>query len=205
MNIHFARPDFCDAVSPSLLDDESFVIAVHKRLRRHAEHSRLSTSEADDAVQRCTVRLVVDLAKLRRRHPSVNTLAAALWASGPADHLRAERVQRGQGAQLVGDVDTGRYASRTVVPLDTLEAEESLAVISEIQRHGIDEFERIDHLDLLADVLGSLPSLIRRLLWLVYVDGHTVTDAAELVRCSREHASRLLSQVRLQLEDLEAA
>jgi DNA-directed RNA polymerase specialized sigma24 family protein len=202
------------ATSTTHLDDERFVVAVYERLKERAVRCRLAPEDADDAVQRCAVKLMINLAKLRDRHPTARDAADALWASGPADHLRAERVQRCQGARLKEITDTTnqesgsrdeRVVGRPVLPLDSPDAVRSLLKADKRKLVGTAEFERIENLAVLDGILDPLPSRVRRLLWLVYAVGHTVTGAASIESCSREHASRLLADVTAQMRSSSAA
>lgn len=198
-------PTSVDHTLSACRDSERYVLAVYARLQHNASRSLLAPADAEDAVHRCIVKLLGNLTLLRVRYRAASSLADALWASGPSDHRRAERVQRGQGAHLIDGPEGSRVARRQLVSMHTEHAEAALARESKRDAIGVDDFERIEHLEQLEGMLGTLPALVWRLLWLVHVEGHTVTQAADMVWCSRGHASRLLSGVRSQLEHLAEA
>lgn len=202
MALYDDAPSSVDGNARVNREREMYVLAVYARLRQHASRSQLTSADADDAVHRCIVRLLGNLTLLRVRYRAASSVADALWASGPADHRRAERVQRGQGARLIDGPDGSRVAQRQLVSMHTPHAEAAIAAESRRDGIGVDAFERAEHLEQLEATIGNLPAMVRRLLWLVHVEGHSVTKAADIVWCSRGHASRLLSGVRSQLEHL---
>lgn len=192
---HACRADTFDDVSPARQDADRFVQLVMERLIERAGRSRLSTYDADDAVQRCAEKLLVHLDDFVVAYTDPRALAAALWRSGPADHRRAERIQRCQGARLPVDDDRGgQTGGRTILSLDRLQ-EAGSAELS--RRLGVvdDSYEQIDDRDEVVRLLDGVVPSHRTLLWLVHGEGRSVTEAAPILGWSRCHASRQLSRV----------
>ncbi|MFZ8998557.1 MAG: hypothetical protein ACO225_07375 [Ilumatobacteraceae bacterium] len=164
------------------MPDDEYVTEVFGVLRRilRATTSSLPAHDgaADDAVQRCIVKLLVGLPKYRAAYQSPAAMAAALARTARADLFRAERVQTSLGAR-VSDCRT-----RVAWSDERVNACEAGWVD--------DPFASVLDRDELRPLVEDMAPEIRMLAWLVWVEGESITEAARIVGWSREHATRML-------------
>lgn len=167
-------------------------------------HRTLNPVDNMDALQQCLVRLIETIDRLADRYSTASEIAAAVWASGPADFRRSERIQRGEGARLVR-VDGGLRPNRQVISLDAPNRAGDRAIATDRLHHHACAEQGYDDVELrydLAGLLRLLPERIRYLLWLVRVEGLDVTAAAEQLGWSRSHTSRQLHKSEARLRRL---
>ena len=169
------------------------VVVLERRL------SRLAGQDADDVHQRVALQFFTDPHAVMRAY-TAERFANVAARSRADDHRRAERIQRGEGARLRIDPATGlARPGREVSALDSVDPEHDRLGI-------VDQFdERIVDNDRLRTALRVLDPRIARLLILVEVEGHTVTDAAPMVGFTRAYANRRLSAAKALLAELITA
>jgi len=166
-------------------------------LRRRAQI--VAGQHADDVRQRVAVQFfTAPYAVIATYTPE--TFANVALSSRASDHLRTERIQRGEGAHLRRDPVTGlTRTAREVCGLD--------AVDPDSDRVGFDEeFEfRLTQAAELRDALRLLDPKIALILYLVAVEGWTVGEAAAHVGLSRTYANRRLSAAKTLLAEVITA
>lgn len=177
----------------------TFWNAVDAVLRRRA--NVVAGQHADDVRQRVAVQFfTAPYAVMAAYTPEA--FANVALTSRAADHRRTERIQRGEGARLRHDPVTGlARPAREVCGLEGLDPETDRIgdpVDADIEIRITDRAE-------LRDALRLLDPKIALLLYLVAVEGWTVTDAAGHVRLSRAYANRRLSAAKALLADVITA
>lgn len=175
----------------------AFWSTVDAVLRRRAQV--VAGQHADDVRQRVAVQFfTAPYVVMASYTPEV--FANVALVSRAADHRRTERIQRGEGARLQRDPVTGvAHSARQVCGLEAIDPES--------ERIGIDdEFEfRLIQAAELRDALRILDPKIARILFLVAVEGWTVTEAADHVGLSRTYANRRLSAAKALLAEMITA
>lgn len=184
-----------DRVAVGHLDTDTMIERAYARLRERSARSSLPPADALDALQACAEKLLTNVVTLCARYPNPVALADALWASAPGQHRRTERIQRCAGSRFVRD-DTGRV----VVGREVVALQPDLDPVADVSGWDVSA-ERVEDAMALAESLSSLPVRTRRLLWLVRVEGYTVTAAAALLGWSRAHASRVLAEAEMLVGD----
>jgi DNA-directed RNA polymerase specialized sigma24 family protein len=189
-------------------EHDALILATYQHLQKRRDRN-LDEADNADALQQCVVRLMEQIHVLATRYTTPVELAAVVWASAARDYRRTQRIQQCQGAQLVA-----RGPDRIVQP-----KRQVTSLIRALTETGDrptgrradwiynieDGYTTVElRYDLIA-LLGLLPPKIKQLLWLVRVECHEVTDAAELLGWSRCHASRQLHKTEARLRRLAAA
>jgi len=166
---------------------------LHRRARR------VAGQHAEDVRQRVAVQFFSDPYRIMATYTPERFANVALGCRA-ADHRRTERIQRGEGARQQFDEITGLARSaREVCGLE--------AVDHEGGRFGTDddlEFRAVTAGEL-RDALRLLEPRIAELLWLVAVEGWTVTEAAGHIGLSRAYANRRLSAAKVLLAEVITA
>lgn len=182
------------APDPVVMSYWSRVDAVLRR-RAHV----LAGQHADDVHQRVALQFFTAPHEVMAAY-TPEVFANVALSSRAADHRRTERIQRGEGARLHRDPGTGlAHPAREVCGLDVVDPD---------REHigADDEFEfRLLQAAELRDALRLLDPKIALILYLVAVEGWTVTEAAEHVGLSRAYANRRLSAAKTLLAEMITA
>lgn len=186
------RPD--PTTDPAVMAFWSRIDAVLRRRGR-----AVAGRDADDVTQRVAVQFFSDPWPIMSAYTPERFAHVAL-RSRADDHRRSERIQRGEGARLRIDPATGlARAAREVSALESVDPDaDHLGIDTDI------EF-RIACRDELREAMRLLDPPIATVLWLVAVEGWSVTDAAEQVGLSRPYVSRRLSAARRALAEVITA
>jgi len=163
----------------------ALVIATATRLARHWGPDR-----ADDIAQLVAAQFLANAEHIMANYkPEV--FAAVAVRHRREDWRRSERIQRGQGAREITTADGTRRAARTVGSIDDTQ----FFTGDPTARSG----DIADQAAAIIDVRAALELLDtrqRKLVWLVDVEGYTVSEAAATVGLTRVYAQRLLGAAR---------
>lgn len=175
----------------------AFWSTVDVVLRRRS--NVVAGQHADDVRQRVAVQFFSAPYMVMASY-TPEAFANVALSSRAADQRRTERIQRGEGARQQRDPVTGEvHSARQVCGLDALDPDS--------ERIGdVDEFEfRLVQADELRNALRMLDPKIALVLYLVAVEGWTVTEAADHVGLSRAYANRRLSAAKRFLAEMITA
>ena len=174
-------------MTTSTAEEAKYVLRTYSALQRIFRCTNgTGRNDDNDIVQQSIIRVLRNLASYMAKYPSPDELAAALSTTARLDYERSERVAKGLGAKLYVTTDGTKVAGRTMTSWDNL-AEH--AVPADRADHIAAVESRIDS----ERAIAHHPLRTRQLIHLVHENGYTVTEAAKIVGCSREYASRILS------------
>ena len=167
------------------MNQSTYILKFQSSLQsRFGSRTTYMGQDVDDIISFAVVTLMGKIAKAMAAYPDPVAYAGMRFSSVAHDFRRRQMAQRGEGAR-------GERKFLSASDEQTWSQLEGIAYSAEC-----DVAERMDHMQLINEVMQILPIDQQRIVYLHGVRGLTVTEIAKIMGKSRETVSRALNAAR---------
>lgn len=186
---------------PSLHTPESYLQVVLRTATRIASGILRCHDAVEDVAQIVVQQALTDLESIMERYPAPEAFAAAATRTRAEDWKRSERIQRGEGARLYADPETGvKVPGRVVGHLEdqdvAAQVECAVAIDTETQALARVEVEAF---------LAHLGDRDRDLVLLTLLEGYSAKEAGEKWGLGGAQVRKIVARFRDHVEKLDMA
>ena len=168
-----------------IMNQSTYILKFQSSLQsRFGSRTTYMGQDVDDIISFAVVTLMGKIAKAMAAYPDPVAYAGMRFSSVAHDFRRRQMAQRGEGAR-------GERKFLSASDEQTWSQLEGIAYSAEC-----DVAERMDHMQLINEVMQILPIDQQRIVYLHGVRGLTVTEIAKIMGKSRETVSRALNAAR---------
>ena len=168
-----------------IMNQSTYILKFQSSLQsRFGSRTTYMGQDVDDIISFAVVTLMGKIAKVMAAYPDPVAYAGMRFSSVAHDFRRRQMAQRGEGAR-------GERKLLSASDEQTWSQLEGIAYSAEC-----DVAERMDHMQLINEVMQILPIDQQRIVYLHGVRGLTVTEIAKIIGKSRETVSRALNAAR---------